>query len=196
MKSLLSLAGLTFFITRTNNKYNSNRQFCSEKSNSDTGINAICVLNPDGDSKAKGIVHFNQSSFDSPTKITGKFSNLKKNAKHGFHVHEFGDLTKGCTTAGAHYNPTWKSHGGPDSEERHYGDLGNIESDDNGEAKYEREDKYISLMGRYSVVGRALVVHENEDDFGLGGFEDSKTTGHAGPRIACGVIGLTGKAQL
>ncbi len=40
------------------------------------------------------------------------------------------------------------------------------------------------------MVGRAIVVHADEDDLGRGGFEDSKTTGHAGSRISCGVIGL------
>lgn len=33
-------------------------------------------------------------------------------------------------------------------------------------------------------------VHADADDLGQGGFEDSKTTGHAGGRLACGVIGL------
>ena len=37
--------------------------------------------------------------------------------------------------------------------------------------------------------GRTLIVHEDEDDLGLGSFEDSKTTGHAGKRIACAIIG-------
>lgn len=33
-------------------------------------------------------------------------------------------------------------------------------------------------------------VHADEDDLGKGGFPDSKTTGHAGGRLSCGVIGI------
>ena len=32
-------------------------------------------------------------------------------------------------------------------------------------------------------------VHNDADDFGKGGHADSKTTGHSGGRMACGVIG-------
>jgi Cu-Zn family superoxide dismutase len=98
-------------------------------------------------------------------------------------------LTDGCTTAGPHYNPFNKDHGGRDSDVRHVGDLGNVQSDDEGNAKYQH-DVDLMLMGMYSVVGRSCVLHEGEDDLGKGGFSDSKTTGHSGSRVACGVIGV------
>lgn len=70
------------------------------------------------------------------------------------------------------------------------GDLGNIVADAKGNASYESEDPLIHLEGPFSVVGRAIVVHRDEDDLGTGGHDDSLTTGHAGPRVACAVIGV------
>ena len=50
----------------------------------------------------------------------------------------------------------------------------------------------IKLDGPTSVIGRSFVIHADEDDLGRGGFADSKTTGHAGARLACCTIGLSG----
>lgn len=72
------------------------------------------------------------------------------------------------------------------------GDLGNVEADDAGVATVKIEDNgmMIQIFGPHSVVGRSLVVSAGQDDQGRGGQETSLTTGNAGPRIACGVIGL------
>lgn len=73
---------------------------------------------------------------------------------------------------------------------RHVGDLGNVVANDAGVAKVDISDKLISLMGEHSIIGRTLVVHADPDDLGLGGHELSSTTGNAGARVACGVIGI------
>lgn len=39
-------------------------------------------------------------------------------------------------------------------------------------------------------------IHADVDDLGKGGHELSKTTGNAGGRLACGVIGITKQTQL
>jgi hypothetical protein len=48
---------------------------------------AICILNPEKGEEAKGVVHFEQSSLYSKTKIYGMFDGLKPSSKHGFHIH-------------------------------------------------------------------------------------------------------------
>jgi Cu-Zn family superoxide dismutase len=46
--------------------------------------------------------------------------------------------------------------------------------------------KHVTLEELY---GRSVIVHEDEDDYGMGNQDDSKTTGHSGARIGCSVIG-------
>jgi len=147
---------------------------------------AVCVLKGD---KVNGTVWFTQEGEGKPVSVTGEIKGLNP-GMHGFHVHEFGDTTDGCTSAGPHFNPHAKTHGGPGDAERHAGDLGNVNAGGDGVAKIEVKDTQISLVGPLSVVGRTMVVHADPDDLGKGGHELSKTTGNAGARVACGVIGV------
>jgi len=147
-------------------------------------ISAIAVF----DSKIKGTVRFieKENGIEIEVFLTG----LKKNHKHGFHVHQYGDMSEKCDSMCSHFNPFQKNHGGPNSKERHVGDLGNIVSDKHGNAHVVFMDSMIKLRGTKSnIIGRGLIIHADEDDLGLGNFEDSHTTGHSGKRIACAVIG-------
>ncbi|KAJ2241546.1 SOD-1 superoxide dismutase (Cu-Zn), partial [Coemansia sp. RSA 475] len=80
------------------------------------------------------------------------------------------------------------NHGAPCAADRHVGDLGNIVANNLGVAMVDFTDSQVSLMGAHSVLNRALVLHADADDLGKGGESDSLTTGHAGDRVACGVI--------
>ncbi|KAF3950756.1 hypothetical protein ACB098_08G109300 [Castanea mollissima] len=148
---------------------------------------AVAVLK--GTSAVEGVVTLTQED-DGPTTVKVRVTGLTP-GPHGFHLHEFGDTTNGCISTGAHFNPNNLTHGAPEDEVRHAGDLGNIIANADGVAEATIVDNQIPLSGPNAVVGRALVVHELEDDLGKGGHELSLTTGNAGGRLACGVVGLT-----
>merc|ERR1711872_816568 len=133
---------------------------------------AVCVLTGAGDTK--GTVYFEETGGN--VRVTGQISGLVP-GNHGFHVHEFGDNTNGCISAGAHFNPNKKEHGGPKDDNRHAGDLGNVVAGADGVAKIDITDGQIPLSGPNSVIGRTVVIHADEDDLGRGGHDDSKTTG-------------------
>jgi len=149
-------------------------------------LKAVCVLNGE---VVKGVIHFSQADVGAPVAVEGELRGLAE-GPHGFHVHEFGDNTNGCTSAGGHFNPHGKTHGAPVDDVRHAGDLGNVEAGADGVANVKISDCGISLAGPLSIIGRTVVVHADVDDLGKGGHELSLTTGNAGARQACGVIGI------
>jgi Cu-Zn family superoxide dismutase len=120
--------------------------------------------------------------------IHANFTKVPK-GKHGFHLHSAGDMRgDGCKLACDHYQKGEKqNHGGPPGSKgpRHTGDLGNIEGA--GDYSYTLAGVCVE-----DILGRSVIVHADEDDYGLGGEDDSLKTGHAGARIACGIIGRLG----
>jgi len=144
---------------------------------------AVAVLYPTQGHGVKGVVHFYQTP--EGTRIVADVEGFEPGTVHGFHIHEWGDCSApDGTSAGGHFNPKNKPHGAPDSPERHVGDLGNLEADNEGKAHYERIDREVELNGPYSVIGRGMIVHAQADDF------KTQPTGNAGARMACGVIGI------
>uniref|UniRef100_M4WIJ1 Superoxide dismutase [Cu-Zn] n=1 Tax=Pyrrhocoris apterus TaxID=37000 RepID=M4WIJ1_PYRAP len=127
--------------------------------------------------------------------MSGNITGLSAGA-HGFHVHEFGDLSKGCDSLGNHFNPTFSHHPITEDPFRHVGDLGNLNADNDGKASIHEADHIISLTGPNSIVGRGLVIHSGKDDFGRGGDKESLRTGNSGTRVACGVIAWSLPPQL
>jgi Cu-Zn family superoxide dismutase len=81
------------------------------------------------------------------------------------------------------------THGDRISSVRHVGDLGNIIVGDDGVCMISFDDQLIKISGPHSIIGRSIIIHENEDDCGMTDHKDSKTTGNSGKRIAYGIIG-------
>jgi Cu-Zn family superoxide dismutase len=143
---------------------------------------AVAIIYPTAGSSVSGTVTFAQT--DSGILIVADIDSLTP-GKHGFHIHQYGDCSSyDGTSAGGHFNPDNKEHGGPNSKIRHVGDLGNITADSSRVAHLEMVDKVISFSGPHSIIGRAVVIHANEDDL------KTPPSGNAGVRVACGVIGI------
>jgi superoxide dismutase, Cu-Zn family len=166
-------------------------------------MNAICVFDPQSSfnqAKIKGYITFHQCNSITNTCITINLEGLPPNSTHAIHIHEEGDLSKGCESLCAHYNPHKKLHGNffLHKNDRHVGDLiNNITSDSNGMVKLYFYDDLARLYEPYSIIGRSIVIHEKRDDLGayrnentIQGIESGKT-GNAGKRIACSIIGRT-----
>jgi Cu-Zn family superoxide dismutase len=148
---------------------------------------AICVLSATEGNAVTGWIRFEQT--DAGVRVTAEVDGLTP-GKHGFHVHMFGDLSAADGTAtGGHFDPHGVDHGLPGTHGDHAhvgghaGDLGNLDADDTGHARYDVTFADLHLNGPESIIGRSIIVHRDEDD-------GRQPTGNAGPRIAQGVIGI------
>lgn len=154
----------------------------------------VALLLDEEERRPMGTVTFIQDAADasSPTRVLVSLRGLPA-GPHGLHVHEFGDISDGCMTAGAHWNPDGTLHGGRYDERgvRHVGDLGNVVAGSDGRAVEDFVVADLPLAGNRGILGRALVLHYGQDDLGRGNHEDSHTTGNSGGRMACGVIGVS-----
>ncbi|HEY7086602.1 MAG TPA: superoxide dismutase family protein [Tepidisphaeraceae bacterium] len=132
-----------------------------------------------------GTVTFTELA-DGKVKITAHIMGLTPNTKHGFHIHEKGDLNSpDLMSTGGHYNPDKHVHGGPTTSPVHAGDFGNVTSDASGMAMFELTVDDISIGGpKNDILGKAVIVHAKEDDL------KSQPSGNAGARVAGGIIEL------
>ena len=143
---------------------------------------AVAVLVPTAGSTTAGSVIFART--EQGLRVIAKISNLSP-GPHGFHIHEFGDCrATDASSAGDHFNPGKASHGAPDAETRHVGDLGNVVADESGTAKMDAVIAGLQLEGPDMIIGRSVIVHADADDM------QTQPTGGAGVRLACGVIGI------
>lgn len=142
---------------------------------------AVAVLTPTEGNDLQGTVTFIQTP--GGVRVQANLTGLT-GTEHGFHVHQYGDCSASDgTSAGGHFNPHGADHAGPFAASRHVGDLGN------SEATYDRVDTHLAFEGESSIIGRAVIVHGGTDDL------SSQPSGAAGPRIACGVIGIAADTE-
>ncbi|MFD2762472.1 superoxide dismutase family protein [Lentibacillus juripiscarius] len=108
---------------------------------------------------------------------------------HGFHIHENAVCeAPDFKSAGGHFNPTDAKHGFDHPEGPHAGDLPNIEVNQDGKVMADVTADMAALeKGEKNSLlkegGTALMIHSGADDY------ESQSSGDAGERIACGVIG-------
>ena len=107
---------------------------------------------------------------------------------HGFHIHEKGqcDAAGGFESAGGHL-AGGREHGFNTEKGPHIGDLPNVHVAADGILKVEFFTDRLTLEeGAENSLrrpdGAAVVVHADPDDY------SEQPAGHAGARIACGVI--------
>jgi len=154
---------------------------------------AACQTTPDtpliasaGLKPTKGNKTFGEATFEQvgdKVKVVVFVQGLRPGQAHGLHIHEGADCSGDAMGAKGHFNPHGKPHGHHASAERHAGDLPSLVANKAGRANVQIEIDGITLRaGAANIIGRAVVVHADPDDF------KTQPHGNAGARIACGVI--------
>ncbi|KAK2918923.1 extracellular superoxide dismutase [Cu-Zn]-like [Channa argus] len=162
-----------------------------EVSQHNSTLYAACKMRPstslpEGLPKVYGQVLFKQDYPQGKLKVLLRFNGFPREDNpepRAVHIHQYGDLSRGCDLTGGHYNPHGVHH------PNHPGDFGNFEPQEGKiNAMIESE---AQLFGGLSVIGRAVVIHEKMDDLGQGGDAGSLLHGNAGRRLACCIIGVS-----
>lgn len=141
---------------------------------------AMASLSPAASGGATGLVVFHAKGEDLMVHV--KASGFVPGTAHGFHVHANGSCASpDFSSAGGHFNPGGQPHG-PQDGARHAGDMPNLQADAQGKVDQKFVLKGAKLQGDAGLLGRAVIVHADPDDF------KTQPTGNSGARIACGVI--------
>eukprot|EP01017_Pseudomicrothorax_dubius_P033856 TRINITY_DN4582_c0_g1_i3.p1 TRINITY_DN4582_c0_g1~~TRINITY_DN4582_c0_g1_i3.p1 ORF type:complete len:180 (+),score=13.44 TRINITY_DN4582_c0_g1_i3:98-637(+) len=156
-----------------------------------TSRHALCILKSKGTSTAHGLVSFSQENISAPCKLAVTVRNLRSNSFHALHIHEHGPSSPESTDLGPIFNPTNAEHGPTWSKNRRWGVVGNLKTDERGNAYLATTDDKLSLFGENDLYGRSCAVKERQDDFGKGRSEKSKIDGDSGDILCSGQIVLS-----
>jgi Cu-Zn family superoxide dismutase len=141
----------------------------------------------DKDDMHIGYVMFTQTG-EGPVGVSIIVLDGRTPGDHGVHIHEIGKCEPpDFMSAGDHWNPTMKKHGGPYAPEHHSGDFGNVTVKADGTGKAELVSDELSLQegAPHSILGLSVIYHANADDL-----VTQMPPGNAGPRLGCGIITL------
>uniref|UniRef100_A0A914RZW4 Superoxide dismutase copper/zinc binding domain-containing protein n=1 Tax=Parascaris equorum TaxID=6256 RepID=A0A914RZW4_PAREQ len=92
-------------------------------------------------------------------------------------------MVGGCDTMGNTFNPDRIPHSPFQKRHHRVGTLGNII-----DGQVNRNNRYVSLFGRNSVLGRGIAIFENPDDTTQNRTVGHDFNGYLGTAIACGII--------
>jgi Cu-Zn family superoxide dismutase len=155
----------------------------------------IMGFNSKSNSQVLGRLELEMLNFET-VRIKGEINGLNKQSKHGFHIHESRKSSgNGCTDLGPHFGPHMTDKHGDLTDEifnRHLGDIGNIDTDEFGNAVVDLKMSQITLEfeNEFNIVNRSIAIHQDRDDLGQTSHENSRKNGNSGTIIACGQIRL------
>ncbi|TCN58712.1 superoxide dismutase family protein [Flavobacterium circumlabens] len=156
---------------------------CKTSTKSNDAKTLTVNLEPKSNSTVSGTATFTEKN--GKVTFVAKMAGLQPGV-HAIHIHEKSDCTAADgSSAGGHWNPTFKKHGKWGSAEYHKGDIGNFTADAKGNGTITlTTDEWCVGCGDATkdVLGKGLIVHQGTDDF------TTQPTGNAGGRVACAGI--------
>lgn len=156
---------------------------CKTNNKSNDAKTLTVALEPKSNSKVAGTATFVEKN--GKVTFTAKITGLEPGV-HAIHIHEKADCSAADgSSAGGHWNPTFKKHGKWGVGEYHKGDIGNFTTDEKGNGSITLStDEWCIGCGdsNKDVLGKGLIVHAGTDDF------TTQPTGNAGGRVACAGI--------
>ena len=167
--SIVLIIAIIFSCKTSSNSNNSKKLTLTFESKSNTATTGTATF-----VEKNGIVTF-------VAKLTGL-----KPGVHAIHIHEKSDCSAADgSSAGGHWNPTFKKHGKWGDAECHKGDIGNFTADEkgNGTISLSTNEWCIGCGdATKDILGKGLIVHAGTDDF------VTQPSGNAGARVACSAI--------
>lgn len=156
---------------------------CKTNTKSSDAKTLTITLEPKSNSTVTGTATFTEKN--GKVTFVAKMAGLQPGV-HAIHIHEKSDCTAADgSSAGGHWNPTFKKHGKWGVGEYHKGDIGNFTADDkgNGTISMTTDEWCIGCEDETkNILGKGLIVHQGTDDF------TSQPAGNAGARVACSGI--------